>query len=105
MNKLLIFFCIFVFVTSKCYNNTAGNTAKTCKTFNVSTSDGESGDACCFVSYTNGTTEYKFCQAYKKNDVPQIVKNNTQKVTKLSIDCSSNWISYSLFLVALVFMI
>ncbi len=106
MNKLVIFSCLFVAIISDCAKTADDVTVKSCN--GSALSDGEklaNNTACCYTTYKSGDKTVKQCLPYNKSQVPDIVKKNPNNVTKLSIDCSSNWVSYSLFLVALIFMI
>ena len=104
MNKFIIFSCLFVVITSTCASIGAKNwrdcTNKTLDKEEMK--DGE--DSCCFMSYENNT-KIEMCAPVSKARVPELVEKNKKTYKTYSIDCSSNWISYSLFLIALIFMI
>ena len=106
MQKLVLFFGLFVAITSTCTTPHADNiTSKYCIGLALDDNEKKVGDSCCFVTHKKDNKESKTCNVYNKSAVPEYVKNNTKDFPKLSIVCSSNWISYSLFLVALIFMI
>jgi len=105
MNKLILFACLFVAITSLC--TTVGNVSKAedCKDKKL---EGETGDVCCYFTYVNKTgdkTPYHACLPYKKEDVAKTVDAGKKAYDKYSIDCVSNWLSLSFYLVALIFMI
>ena len=106
MNKLVIFSCLFVAIISDCTQTADNVTVKSCNASALSDAEKKlNTTACCYTTYKSGDKTVKQCLPYNKSQVPDIVKKNPNNVTKLSIDCSSNWVSYSLFLVALIFMI
>ena len=107
MNKLIIFACLFVAITSSCV---AINVTKAdeCKSRELDETEKKSADACCLLNYITkegNKTEYKACMYYKRADVPKLVEDSKKAYEKFSIDCASNWLSLSLYLVALIFMI
>ncbi len=108
MNKLIIFACLFVAITSLC--TTVGNVTKAddCKSKTLDESEKSSGDACCYFTYVKkegDKTPYHACLVIKKAEVAQNVDAGKKAYEKYSIDCTSNWLSLSLYLVALIFMI
>ena len=110
MNKLIIFACLFVAITSLCA--AVGNVSKAdeCKSRTPDDVEKNNGDSCCFWNYIpkeGNKTEYKACVYYKKEEVIKLVDAAKKAKTydKFSIDCASNWLSLSLNLVALIFMI
>ena len=104
MNKFIIFSCLFVLITSTCGSIGAKNW-KDCKNKTLDDSEKTGGeDSCCFLSYENNT-KIEVCAAVSKDGVAELVKKYQKQFKTYSIDCSSNWISYSLFLIALIFMI
>ena len=106
MNKLVIFSCLFVAIISLCTQTADNVTVKSCN--GSALSEGEklaNATACCYTTYKSGDKTVKQCLPYNKSQVPELVKKNPNNLQKLSVDCSSNWVSYSLFLVALIFMI
>ena len=106
MNKFVLFLCLFAIISSACVQSDDKLEAKNCTSVtNLTEDEKKLGDSCCFVTYKKDDKTVKACGLYNKKDVPAYVKNNSKNFTKLSIVCSSNWISYSLFLVALIFMI
>ena len=104
MNKLIIFSCLVVAISSLC---TTLNATKWTDCKNKTLGEEERiGDSCCFVLYqeNNKNTTYQYCSPFKKADVAEIVKQGKKSYNSFSIDCSSNWISYSLFLIVFIFM-
>ena len=100
MNKLILFACLFVAITSQCMMMNATK-LDDCKK-NLTEGEKEGGnDACCFAVTNNS----KSCAPFVKKNVPELVKNGTKNDSTFSIDCNSNWISFSFYLVALLFMI
>ena len=106
MNKLIIFACLIVAITPLCVNGTATKVDE-CKGKELDPSEKTGGaDTCCFFTYTN--TEKKVvtqCLFIEKKKVLDQVKAGKKTDDKYSIDCASNWLSFSLYLVALIFMI
>ena len=101
MNKLILLFCLFVAITTKC-NKVNAEKLDDCKNSTLDDDEKKGGeDKCCLLT-TNNT---KFCQAYVQSKVLDQVKEGKKNDSNFSIDCTSNWISFSLYLVALLFMI
>ena len=105
MNKFIIFSCLIVVITSLCTRLNAKNWTD-CYNKTLDEAEKTGGvDTCCFFSYESNNITYQLCAPFEKAKVNELVKAG-KKVTKTySIDCSSNLISYSLFLIALIFMI
>ena len=105
MNKFIIFSCLIVVITSTCFSSNATNSSY-CKmrTLDVSERNNSNADSCCFYLFETNTT-YQYCSPVAKARVVEIVRVSKKNFKTFSIDCSSNWISYSLFLIALIFMI
>ncbi len=76
---------------------------KDCTDYELTDADkqGFDVDSCCYETYKEDGENKKGCGVYKKKDV---TKDNLKKaetnggITDLSVDCHSNWISFSLFL-------
>ena len=106
MNKLILFACLFVAITSFCANLNATK-VDDCKGKELDQAEKTAGaDTCCLYTYTN--TDKKVvtqCLGYEKKKVLETVKAGKKTDDKFSIDCASNWLSLSLYLVALIFMI
>ena len=73
MNKLILFTCLFITITSKCSTNEGVSKAADCKDKKL---EGESGDVCCYVTYQNKTdkTTFKGCLPFNKTEVPKKVE-------------------------------
>ena len=105
MNKFIIFSCLVVAISSLCVTLNATNW-KDCYNKTLDEAEKTVGvDTCCFISYEYENITYKICAAFEKAKVNELVKVGKKSYKTFSIDCSSNWISYSLFLIALIFMI
>ena len=101
MNKLILFACLFAAITSLCVNGTATKVDE-CKGKELDQSEKTGGvDTCCFFVNKVG----KGCAAFEKAKVLELVKAGKKTDDSYSIDCASNWLSLSLYLVALIFMI
>ncbi len=105
MKKLIILPCLIIVITSICTNYEAKNW-KDCKNLPFDESEKGTGDSCCFFLMKEYNLTIQMCAPIFKDRVPEIIKayKKINPDRKISIDCSSNWISYSLFLVALIFM-
>ena len=100
MNKLILFACLFVAITSQCSMLNATK-VDDCKK-NLTDTEKEGGkDTCCFFVNKNAS----ICAPFEKAKVLETVKAGKKTDDKYSIDCASNWLSLSLYLVALIFMI
>ena len=107
MNKFILFISLFIAISSLCASSNATK-ADDCKNENLADEEKKNGiDACCFFTYKEkgNSTEYKKCGAYVKQKVLEEVKNGRKTYDKYEIDCASNWLSISLYLFALIFMI
>ncbi len=104
MNKFIIFSCLVVAISSLCVTLNATNW-KDCRNRTLDDSEKANADSCCFFSYEQNNVTVKACIGIEKVKVAEIVKAGKKSCETYSIDCSSNWISYSLFLIALIFMI
>ena len=107
MNKFIIFSCLVVAISSLCSNATATNWTDC---YNKTLEDVEKTgyvDSCCYflLQEKDNSTIYQLCAPFQKAKVNELVKVGKKTYKTYSIDCSSNWISYSLFLIALIFMI
>ena len=106
LNKMKIVYFLFasVLLFINCRDQCAGTASKKSECTDYQLSDGEKlvGDSCCFVKakgkYEGETTEVKVCGVYKKDEVPDLVKEakKVDGVKSYSIDCSSNWLSITL---------
>ena len=109
MNKVILFACLFIAIHSLCYDNSATPKNVTyCKNKTLDESEKAKADVCCLYNKTDngdGKTPDVVCAPYKKADVLKDVKANKSKYKNYSIDCASNWLSFHLFLIALIFMI
>lgn len=107
MNKFILFISLFIAISSLCASGNATK-ADDCKNENLTDDEKKNGvDACCFFTYKEkgGSTEYKVCMPYVKKNVLETVKAGRKTYDKYEIDCASNWLSISLYLFALIFMI
>ena len=107
MNKFILFISLFIAISSLC-TSTNATKADDCKNDNLTDEEKKNGvDACCFFTYKEkgGSTEYKVCMPYVKKNVLETVKAGRKTYDKYEIDCASNWLSISLYLFALIFMI
>ena len=105
MNKFIIFSCLIVVITSLCANIQATNWTD-CKNKTLDDIEKTTGaDSCCFFYYEQNNDTYQACVPFVKVQVKELVKEGKKVYKTFSIDCSSNLISYSLFLIALIFMI
>ena len=107
MNKFILFISLFIAISSLCASGNATK-ADDCKNENLTDDEKKNGvDACCFFNYKEkgGSTEYKVCMPYVKKNVLETVKAGRKTYDKYEIDCASNWLSISLYLFALIFMI
>ena len=111
MNKVILFACLLVAISSLCSETITNNslTGAYCKEKKFDESENKTGvDACCLLNLTekgDGKKPEAKCKPYKKADVLKDVKDNKSKYASYSIDCASNWLSFQLFLIALIFMI
>ena len=107
MNKFILFISLFIAISSLCVSGNATK-ADDCKNENLTDEEKKNGvDACCFFTYKEkgNSTEVKGCAPYVKKNVLETVKANRKTHDKYEIDCASNWLSISLYLFALIFMI
>lgn len=107
MNKFILFISLFIAISSLCASGNATK-ADDCKNENLTDEEKKNGvDACCFFTYKEkgGSTEVKVCMPYVKKNVLETVKAGRKTYDKYEIDCASNWLSISLYLFALIFMI
>ena len=105
MNKFILFISLFIAISSLC---TSGNATKAddCKNDNLTEEEKKGGaDVCCFFTLKDKGTETKTCIPLKKEKVLELVKAGRKTYEKYEIDCASNWLSISLYLFALIFMI
>ena len=110
MNKVILFACLFVAISSFCGEVVTDKTktAAYCKNKTLDVTENATANACCLLNYTekgDGKTPQASCRPYKKDDVLKYVKDNKSNYAKYSIDCASNWLSFQLFLIVLIFMI
>lgn len=106
MNKFILFASLFIVISSLCANSTDIKKVDDCKNNQLSDEEKKSADVCCFYTVKpKGGTETSICFAYKKSQVLELVKNGRKQNEKFEIDCASNWLSISLYLFALIFMI
>ena len=109
MNKVILFACLFIAIHSLCLES--GENVKNvtyCKTKTLNADENKTADVCCLYNKTDngeGKLPEAKCAPYKKADVLKDVKANKSKYKNYSIDCASNWLSFHLFLIALIFMI
>ncbi len=104
MNKFIIFSCLIVVITSLCANIQATNW-RDCRNKTLDDTEKNNADTCCFFYYEQNNDTYQACVPFEKAKVKELVKEGKKVYKTFSIDCSSNLISYSLFLIALIFMI
>jgi len=107
MNKFILFISLFIAISSLCASGNATK-ADDCKNDNLTEDEKKAGaDACCFFTYKEkgGSTEVKVCAGFVKQKVLEFVKAGRKTYEKFEIDCASNWLSISLYLFALIFMI
>lgn len=106
MNKFILFISLFIAISSLCASGNATK-ADDCKNENLTDDEKKNGvDVCCFFNYKEkGGTEVKLCAGYVKKSVLETVKAGRKTYEKYEIDCASNWLSISLYLFALIFMI
>ena len=106
MNKFILFISLFIAISSLCASGNATK-ADDCKNKNLTDDEKKNGeDACCFFNYKEkGGTELKLCASFVKQKVLETVKAGRKTYDKYEIDCASNWLSISLYLFALIFMI
>ena len=101
---LFITYLYFINCRDTCYVVT--DNKKDCTDYELTESEKSNGDSCCFVkakgTYNGVSVDGSVCQVFTKKDVPDLVKEAKKQdgVKSYSVDCSSNWISYSLFLIA-----
>ncbi len=106
LNKMKIVYFLFasVLLFINCRDQCAGTASKKSECTDYQLSDGEKliGDSCCFVkakgSYQGMSGEFKYCELFIKDQVPDLVKKMKKEsgVKSYSIDCSSNWLSITL---------
>ena len=106
LNKMKIVYFLFVSVLLfiNCRDECEGEASKKSECTDYQLTEGEKalGDSCCFVKakgkVEGKTVEKKWCDVYKKDDVPDLVKTEKKAsgAKSYSIDCSSNWLSITL---------
>lgn len=106
MNKFILFASLFIVISSLCANSTDIKKVDDCKNNPLSDEEKKSANACCFYTIKpKGGTETSICFPYQKDQVLELVKAGRKQNEKFEIDCASNWLSISLYLFALIFMI
>ena len=89
MNKLILFSCLLVVITSTCTNYEA-KSGKDCK--NLAFDEGEkgTGDSCCFFLLEEYNTTIQMCTPIFKDRIPEIIKayKKVNPDRKISIECS-----------------
>ncbi len=106
LNKMKIVYFLFasvlLFINCRDYCDGAASKKSECTDYQLKEIEKANGDSCCFVKakYKAGgiSVENKWCDVYKKDDVPDLVKTEkkTYNANSYSIDCSSNWLSITL---------
>ena len=106
LNKMKIVYFLFasVLLFINCRDECEGEASKKSECTDYQLTEGEKalGDSCCFVKakgkVEGKTVEKKWCDVYKKDDVPDLVKTEKKAsgAKSYSIDCSSNWLSITL---------
>lgn len=105
MNKFILFISLFIAISSLCASGNATK-ADDCKNDNLTEEEKKVGDVCCYFTIKpKGGTETSVCAPYVKKNVLETVKAGRKTNDKYEIDCASNWLSISLYLFALIFMI
>ena len=102
--KVVYFLFVSVLLFIDCRNTCYMENPKKsdCTDYELNAGEKLVGDSCCYEkgkSKINGVTyEGKACGVYKKDEVPDIVKERKKQdgVKSYSIDCSSNWLSITL---------
>ena len=102
--KIVYFLFASVLFFINCRDQCIGVASKKSECTDYELTEGEKlvGDSCCFVKakgkYNGQTVEVKTCSIFKKDEVPDIVKEAKKEegVKSYSIDCSSNWLSITL---------
>jgi hypothetical protein len=109
LNKMKIVYFLFasvlLFINCRdvCYMLT--DKKSDCTDYTLDDEDKEEADSCCFVkakgSYQGMSGEFKYCELFIKDQVPDLVKKMKKEsgVKSYSIDCSSNWLSITLLFV------
>ena len=102
--KIVYFLFASVLLFINCRDQCAMNDPKKsdCTEYELNALEKLVGDSCCFekgkAKYNGETKEVKRCGVFKKDSVPDIVKDTKKQdgVKSYSIDCSSNWLSITL---------
>ena len=121
---ILLFGCLIsnIYTRDSCYNlgeDTEGNEIdpekkEDCTDYKLTDFEKVDGDSCCYVvaKFKDSEDEYKRCAVYNKkyitkeyiDELKKLHSDDDYQYESYSIECRSNWISFSFIFAFLVFL-